>query len=318
MSPDIAELLDALVTRPSALEPLESVEGWWQAHLECAPEDLDPAHRAALGGFVCDRLGYAFAAGYTEAMRRVGNPPEPLPLRRRALCATEVGGGHPRAIETSLEPLTGTDEGRFRLSGTKTFVTLGEHAEELVVIASLGREAGLPRLVAVRVPAGTPGLELVTLPPTPFVPEIPHARAELDGVLVEASNLLAGDGYIEVLKPFRTVEDTHVFLAALGWLTRVGREANWPAATIERGLAAIAALVPLARSQVPLSPGLHRALGGALAQARAHIQALRAEDAWDHVSEEVLMCWMRDQPLLSIASKVRARRLERARSTVRA
>lgn len=312
---ETARVLDALVTRPAAIAPLSSLDDWWQAHRACAPVELEPAARAVLGGFVCDRLGYAFAAGYTEAMRRVGNPAEPLDLRRRALCATEQGGGHPRAIECELAPAPGGPTGAFVLRGTKTFVTLGDAVDELVVVASRGLDpaSGRKRLVAVRVSAQAEGVTLTRLPALAFVPEIPHASVRFEGVRVDAAQVLDGDGYAAVLKPFRTVEDCHVFLAALAWLTRVGREASWPAETIERGLAAIASLLTLARTREPLSVGVHRALGGALASAQAHVEALEREGAWDSVAPELRARWQRDRPLLSIAAKVRARRLEAAR-----
>jgi len=309
---EIATLLDALVSRRCTSVPIASIGEWWQVHLDCAPANLEPAHRAVLGGFACDRLGYAFASGYTEAMRRVGNPDAPLSVRRRALCATETGGGHPRAISCALTP--GAD-GRYVLRGAKTFVTLGVHAEELIIIASRGHDArGRNRLVAARVPAARAGVELSVLAPTPFAPEIPHGRVDLHEVAVDPRELLPGDGYLNVLKPFRTVEDCHVFLATLGWLIRIGREAGWSPALIERGLASVAALASLARSRAPLSPGIHRALGGAIDHARDYLDLLERGGAWAMVEPALRNQWKRDKALLSVASKVRQRRLEAARA----
>ena len=47
-------------------------------------------------------------------------------------------------------------------------------------------------------------------PPTPFAPEIPHARITLANVTVRDEDVLPGDGYARYLKPFRTIEDTFV------------------------------------------------------------------------------------------------------------
>ncbi len=49
--------------------------------------------RALAGGSAADRLGYAFASGYTEALRAL----VPGLTGVAALCATEEGGNQPRS-----------------------------------------------------------------------------------------------------------------------------------------------------------------------------------------------------------------------------
>ena len=66
-----------------------------------------------------------------------------------ALCATEAGGAHPRAIASSLTP---DPAGGQRLSGQKRFATFAHDADILLVVASMGADAaGRNRLRVARV-----------------------------------------------------------------------------------------------------------------------------------------------------------------------
>jgi acyl-CoA dehydrogenase len=209
-----------------------------------------------------------------------------------ALAATEEGGGHPKAILTSYSAGL--------VTGSKAFVTLGAEAERVLVVCR--EPAG--RLRVVSVTPRQPGVTVTPLPPTPFAPEIPHAAMRFEGVPGEA---LPGDGYDDYLKPFRTVEDIHVFAAAIGYLREVGRRSMWRAETLARLAAVGAALVALAR-QDPRAPETHLALAGALDLGRQVIDAcdFQAVDA-DEAAR-----WRRDRPLLDIAGKVRALRFASA------
>lgn len=60
-------------------------------------------------------------------------------------------------------------------------------------------------------------------PARPFIPELPHAQVELDGVLVHDADILPGDGYDDYLKPFRTIEVIYVHTALAGHLIGVAR-----------------------------------------------------------------------------------------------
>ncbi len=48
---------------------------------------------------------------------------------------------------------------------------------------------------------------------TRFVPEVPHARVQLNDVRLDAAALLPGDGYQAYVQPFRSIADMHVTLA---------------------------------------------------------------------------------------------------------
>jgi acyl-CoA dehydrogenase len=296
------ELLHFLLTQSPEPAPLDSLEAWWTRHLALALRFESPVDVAFAAGFAADRPGYAFASGYQSALRALlrGLPRE----QRYALCATEAGGGHPSAMTTRL-----TADGR--LTGAKTFVTLGALAEVLLVVATEGQDArGRNRLRLVRVDARRPGVSLTPLPPLPFVPEVPHAELHLDGVALEPGDVLPGDGYARFLKPFRTVEDCHVFTAVLGWLFQVAWRSGWPEAARE-GLLALGVMMRGLAGLDPASPATHLALGGALDLVRERLGAL--EPLWERVDVTTRERWGRDQALLRMAGKAREQRRESAR-----
>lgn len=269
----------------------------------------DTIDRAALGGLAASGVGWAFACGYQAALARLD--PESAPGgTRMALCATEEGGGHPRAIRATLT--SGGGDGRYALTGRKAWVTLGAEAEVLLVVASVGVDPqGRNRLRVARVPSGRAGVQLEPRADTPFAPEIKHAHAVFEEVAVDEKELLPGDGYATVLKPFRTIEDTHVMAAVLGWAIGVARHSAWEPGWIEEAVALVVALRAIGATP-PSHPGGHIALAGALTGTRRLLDAA----AWENVEAGVRVAWERDRPLLAVASAVRAARLEAAWRTL--
>ena len=311
-------VLDQLMTGSHTPAPIAGVPDWWVGHEQACAGVRLPVHRAILGGFCADRLGYAFASGYREALCAAIAD---AGADKLALCASEERGAHPRFIECRLEP-DGPDGARL-LTGTKSYVTLGPHADGYIVIASTGHSAdGQNQLAAVRIPRGRSGIALTELPPTPFVPELPHARIAFDRVPVRADEVLPGDGYEHYLKPFRTIEDIHVMAAACAWLVQVGRRSGWPTALVEAFVAVLVTFAglaaalgepaenrpALAAAKPALAPSLHVALAGALAQMARALAATEAH--WADVDHETRARWQRDQRLLSVAGKARTRRRE--------
>ncbi len=285
----------------AAPAPIPDLDTFWPRHQAAAAGLALPIERAVAGGFAADRLGYAFAAGYTEALHQL------LPAlgqTRAALAATEAGGVHPRAIQAQL---SATPAGSV-LSGDKTFVTLGPHATELLIVASAGLDpSGRNRLVLCRIPATRPGVTFKELPATPFAPEIPHAALQLRQVAVTDSELLPGDAYERYLKPFRTVEDLHVHAALLGWLLQVARCAAWPRPR-QQELVLLITAVRLLGAGPAADPTLHVALGGLLAGCQRFLGEV--EPLWQQVEPTTRSRWERDRPLLQVAGKARAQRLE--------
>jgi acyl-CoA dehydrogenase len=303
----VDDLLRFLLTTPPQPAPLLSLEDWWRQHLGLAARFTTPVDHALAGGFVADRLGFAFASGYHAALRSLF--PAPRPDRRAALCATEAGGAHPSAIQTRLSG--GEGEGPLRLTGSKTFITLGTAAEQLFIVASEGQDAqGRNRLRLVTIDAQREGVHFRALPPTPFVPEIPHAELQLREVAVSPDEVLPGDGYTRYLKPFRTTEDCHVFAALLGWLLQVARRSGWAERLQDELLAQAVMFRGLALAD-PASPAAHVALGGALDLSRRLVEGLG--EAWRQVDADTRERWERDRVLLGVAGKARAKRREVAR-----
>jgi alkylation response protein AidB-like acyl-CoA dehydrogenase len=261
----------------------------WEALREAAGTTVE---RAVIGGARADRVGFAFAIGYSAALEALAGEGS------AAFCVTEDGGNHPRAIATRLV------DGR--VTGTKTWATLADHAAHLLVVASEGiDDAGRPRLRVVRIRRDAPGVTLAASAAT-FVPEIAHARVTLDGV---AGELLPGDGYADYVKPFRTVEDIHVHAALIGYLIGAAREREFARGLIERLAMGAAALVALGAAD-PKSPATHVALAGAIAATSALIGELEA--AWADVPDEEWERWQRDRAILKVAGRARGERSSRA------
>lgn len=293
---DLSDPLAAVLAPAPPIDAADAV-AFWAEHRAALRDASTPWEAAILGGARADRLGYAFLAGYEAALSAL------LPSRDRtrpaALCATETGGAHPRAIATTLE------SGALR--GEKTFVTLGEHAEELLVLARRGREGDRADLVLVRVDRSAKGVTITPLPATPFVPEIPHASVRFDDV--RELELLPGAGWDDYVRPFRTVEDVHVHVAVLAWLGATACRSGWPRKHVERAAALLFALRELSSAD-PSSPATHVALAGAIDLSRALVAEL--EPSWDAAPDEERARWRRDRPLLEVAGKARALRRERA------
>lgn len=310
-------ILEYQLAAPSSRGPYRDLAAWLRQLPSCP--FTGQVERALWAGFHADRLGYAFVGGYGAALSRlvehVGQaqglpagrafPERPL-LPHVCLCATETGGAHPRSIATRVDK----QGGALVLEGEKTFATLATVADELLVVASRGVEAdGKNRLRIVRVKPSAPGVEVVPRPATPFTPEIPHAIVRFKGVVVESDDMLPGDGYEQWLKPFRTLEDTHVLAATVGYLQGAARAHGF-------GRDVSAELVSLSLSLIdvgardPAQPLTHIVLAGLFNATRRLVASLDA--AWEKAPEDERARWFRDRPLLAIAENVRSKRTERA------
>src|SRR5687768_7686376 len=164
--------MDALVRAMLTAQPpvVDTLGAWWTATAGDRAAFSTTVDRALVGGALADRLGFAFASGYGEALRALVPGVDGI----TALCITEAGGNHPKAIETKL---IATGNG-YELTGHKKWATVGSLASTLLVCATTGNEGGVPRLRMVRVTANAPGVTLVAAS-APFVPEIPHAEVTL-------------------------------------------------------------------------------------------------------------------------------------------
>jgi alkylation response protein AidB-like acyl-CoA dehydrogenase len=299
--------LDACLRAPTQVPPRASVAEWWPRWRMGAALIADSAGQAMLGGFDADRVGWAFASGYQAALRAL--LPE-LPADAVAVfCVTEETGNRPRDILTRITPAA---DGSVSIDGAKRWTTLGPDSSVLLIVGALPSSADASRaqLKVARVAVGTPGLRLLPMPETRFVPEVPHARVQLDAVKVNAAALLPGDGYERYVKPFRTLEDAHVTLAVLAYLLRETRQRGWSGGFAERLCATMAALSEVAGAPAD-APTTHLVLAGALAQ--AHALYAEAGTLWATAGDDpAAQRWTRDAALFGVAAAARQQRTVRA------
>jgi alkylation response protein AidB-like acyl-CoA dehydrogenase len=296
-------MLPQLPASQAGAPACENVAQWWPRHRAIAREHADPIHQAIVGGFVADRVGWAFASGYQAALRALF--PDAPADRICALCVTEADGNSPKAIRSTLKK-SGSD---WTLDGAKRWTTLGPDGA-LFFVAARDEAASIerPAIRLVKVSSDSPGLKIESMPPTRFVPEVPHASLKFEHLRV--SDILPGDGYANYVKPFRTVEDIHVQAAVLSYLMREGQRLSWPQHWLERLSAMLAALGKIA--DMPAAEAeTHIALAGALAIGAGLIG--ETEEFWKRsATDPAALRWARDRELLSVAGKARALRTQRA------
>lgn len=287
-------MLDRLLVPASEIGSLEE---WRSLHLQTIAGIERPIERAIAAAARMDRLGYAFASGYQAALSAL----YPGLTGSCALAATEEGGAHPRAINSSLR------DGK--VSGKKVWCTLSPVASEVLVVARTGEdESARPILKVARVRLDRAGVRIEPMPDAPFVPEIPHATVVFDAAAVE--EIFPGDGYSDYLKPFRTIEDIHVLAAALAHLSARGLREKWDLEVVEDLLGSLSSVIGL--SVLPVgSPVTHLALAGAWRAASAlfsRLDPLIAARGGDQAAR-----WARDRPLFSVAQRARDARRAAAR-----
>lgn len=294
---------------------------WKQAFQALCASKANPWEQALFGGAQAGCVGYAFAAGYQAALHSLLGQHSSETISKTisetisknsnvisALCVTESGGNHPRAIQTTLTQTTSkkSAEDLYLLDGSKTFITGGPQADVLLVAATTGEDSqGRPVLRLVKVPGTAEGVSVQPMPPLPFVPEIDHASVSFAKVRVPAEDILPGDGYADYVKPFRTTEDIHVTLALCGYLVRMALQTGYAPEQLPLWLSLTAQHIQLA--QLPAAdPMTHLLLAGVRGQLEQAIPDL--ESHWQHADPESFAHWQRDKALLKVASKAREQR----------
>jgi len=306
MVSDKLQILDFLLRSQKTVshEAIPDLDSW-KIRFDAVVERWDDtADRAAAGGFFSDRLAYAFAAGYQCAIKRLA-PSIPDGVFA-SFCITEEGGGHPAAITTSLEEQNGV----YAVNGAKQFITMADVAKIFLVAANDGPGDGVRKnLRIVRIEKNNPGIVIVPMPELKFVPEVGHCRITMTDARIKESDILPGDGFTEYIRPFRTVEDLHVFTAVTGYLFRCSCLYGWNRSLRELMLGLITTIRSLSHED-PSGPHLHITMGGLQRQFDNLLDVL--EPLWDSVDDESRKRWIRDRALLKVAGNLRAKRLEKA------
>lgn len=300
--------LVACLHAPTNAPKVTCLSHWWETWERLAPATSDPAARAIGGGFLADRVAWAFASGYQAALRALvpGLPWDTM----AAFCVTEVGGGRPQDIRTTIRPQR---DGMVLIDGAKRWTMLGNDRGTLLVVGAIptnaSTDAPSPLRVA-QVPVPSPGLAITPISSMPFIPELPHATIAMSSLQLPMEALLPGDGYTGYIKPFRTHEDIQVRLAVLAYLLREARSRRWPQTFVETLVAAIALFAQLATQDVA-APETHVVLAGAL-----QLGEQICEDAgplWAMGGDtEAASRWNRDAALFQLNHGARQRRAARA------
>ncbi|MBW1846358.1 MAG: acyl-CoA dehydrogenase family protein [Deltaproteobacteria bacterium] len=303
-------ILDWLLSNSRVIDPKEipSLEDWKYLFFDQATKWQSTIDMAISGSFISDRLAYAFAAGYWSALYCLIPS---LPERTiTALCVTEKGGNHPKAIQTELVPASGKDEPVWLLNGSKKFVTCANEADMLLIAASTGiSPKGQNELRLVRVDNHTPGLLIKPIQDLPFIPEISHGELEIYNIQIAESQILPGDGYTNYIKPFRTLEDLHVTSSVLGYLFRTACLFNWPQSVKEQILAFLPGIKTISLSN-PLQSTVHIVFGGISSLFSSFIKSI--EPHWRLTDDKTRSQWERDKALLNISGKAQSQRLSSA------
>ncbi len=276
-----------------------------------APRATGALVRAALlGGWRADRLGFAFVAGFHAALGAL--VPGLASNHRTALAASEEGGAHPRRIHATLVAAEG---GEWLLSGEKRWSTLAPLADTLLVVARTGLDPqGRPSLRVARVARASEGVSVTTMPESPFAPEVPHGAIRFSEVRLREEDLLPGDGYLDLLKPFRTVEDLYVTAGVLGYALSLAARADAPESARADLLSTALSTATLCDAD-PREPIVHLMLASLLTRVS---QQLAAAPGWLRVIGGVEeQRWARDAPLLQVASGAREARRLRAWASLR-
>ena len=260
--------------------------------------------QALLGGVLADRTAFAFSSGYLSALRLMfpNFPHDGF----ASLCVTEEEGNHPKAIKTTLKKC----DGQWVLNGLKTFVTGGCDAEQLFIAATTEVVVnGRQQIRVVRVLAGLQGMLVTELPTLPFVPEVSHAKVQFENSVINATDILPGDGYSDYVKLFRTIEDVHVSMAILGYVARTAILHQWSAFLIEKILTLVLSHRQLGLMD-PSCTMTHLALAGARQQMDVLLESVSVE--WEKTDKNGYECWSRDKALLKIAGKAGSQRRKNA------
>ncbi len=204
------------LAQQSPLKNYTSIDDWSAAYYQLV-SDKPPIEKAIFGGFSCQQFSFAFMSGYQAALEHMF--PTVAPNKLKALCVSEEKGGHPKAIQTTL-----IDQ---QLNGFKTYITAGSDVEHLLVLCKTDKVVnGRPQLKMVKLPKGAANTELMNFELS-FMKEVKHGKLAMKDTKIADHQILAGDGFTDYAKPFRTLEDICIGAAYQAMLLRQAIELNW-------------------------------------------------------------------------------------------
>lgn len=210
----ILQLLPLAQEKP--LKSFTSTKDWSKDYYSLV-KDMPPFEKAIYGGFTCQQFSFAFMAGYQAALEHMF--PTIAPNQLKALCVSEEKGGHPKAIQTTLS--------NNQLNGLKTYITAGSDVEHLLILCKTDKVVnGRTQLKMVHVPKDAEDMEVTNFE-LAFMKEVKHGKLSIKGTPIAESQILAGDGFSDYTKPFRTLEDICVSAAYQAMLLRQAIDYKW-------------------------------------------------------------------------------------------
>mgnify|MGYP000697275594 FL=1 len=242
-------------------------------------------------------IGQAFAVGYRCALQAL--LPELNSSQWVAMCVTEPQGNHPKQIQTQVTP-----DGL--VSGQKSFVTMAELSQQLIVIAKSGETGERPILKAVLLQQPSQGVSLQVMEAMNLVPDIGHGQIALENA---QGVILPGDGHNDYSKRFRYLEDIHVLMAFVSLIFSMSVRHQLPSFISEKCLLLINSLLT---QELLDEPWQHLHIAAAFESFEKIVGDFEA--SFDSVSESFKSDWLRDKKLFSIANKAKLARTEKARA----
>lgn len=305
---DVQQLIDLALDPSLERWQPDNTALWFSAFKGATVSFENSIDRAFLAGRLSQSLGFAFAGAYQSAIESLfGRQGDLL----ASLCVTEAEGNHPRAIHTRLFE----QNGQLLLSGNKRFISGAKDAGMMFVACRDERRGkgfdaqGRPILKVVQVPTNISGVDIQPMPELDFIPEVSHGCVGLDNVKLSSEQVLAGDGYLDYLKAFRSHEDLHVLASIVSFRLAEAVAGAWGSEVLEQHLALILAIRQL--NALPLdSAAAHVSISAVRAQLTSLIQ--NTDELFQSTRSEVYRCWQRDKRLLQVAKKAHELRTARA------
>lgn len=289
-----------------AQRSITSVPEWQREVLPQLSTWTQPLERAMVGGFMADRLAFAFLAAYQAALQQ--HFPFLDPAQLSAFCVSEQGGSKPKAMNTHMRA---AGQG-YLLNGAKTFVTCANHAQCLLVAVCEGLDdTDRPQIKIVVLNAKDAGLMIQEDKVLPFMPELQRGRLVLNDCYCPAEAVLPGDGYALHVKPFSPLEAFFVMAAGTGYLLSLARQYDWPDAFVEQCVCLLHAIqsADFDRPENIVNPLLLNALRQ---QLKSLIEQSEDPGYWHSVDEQTQARWLRDKGILLFSDRAHTLRLERA------
>ncbi|MFT6836355.1 MAG: acyl-CoA dehydrogenase [Francisellaceae bacterium] len=240
-------------------------------------------------------IGQAFSVGYRGALQCL--LPSLDTRKWAAFCVSEISGVRPKNLTTKVSP-TGV------LTGSKSFVSMANSAEQLIVVAVSSNNGDRPVLKAVLVNLPDKKVKQILMPPMNMMPDVKHGGIELEGAVGE---ILPGDGHNDYNKRFRTIEDAHLLTAFIGLILSKTVRYKLNDEIIDGCILILSSLTKLSFDE---SPWNTFQLFAAYEMASKII--LQFESGFEILPNEFKQDWIRDKKIFSMTKSNRATKRERA------